>query len=54
MALAHGDAIDIAHVREHQNPEYWWPARENAEQITVQVDRIAEVIRDRLRLTGVA
>ncbi|MBA3671779.1 MAG: hypothetical protein H0W68_07125 [Gemmatimonadaceae bacterium] len=54
MSLAHGDAIDIAHVREHHDPDYWLSARDNAEALTTQVDRIAEVIRDRLRLTGVA
>jgi hypothetical protein len=53
MTLAHGDAIDVAHVREHQDPAYWMSARENAEAISHQVDRIGEVIRDRLRLTGV-
>lgn len=53
MQLAHGDAIDVAHIREHQNPDYWMSARENAEAITRQVDRICEVIRDRIRITGV-
>jgi hypothetical protein len=53
MTLAHGDAIDVAHVREHQDPQYWMSARENAEPISHQIDRIGEVIRDRLRLTGV-
>ncbi len=53
MTLAHGDAIEVAHVREHLDPDYWMSARENAEAISHQVDRIGEVIRDRLRLTGV-
>lgn len=52
MQLAHGEAIDVTRVREQQNPEYWTSARENADAITQQVDRICEVIRDRLQLTS--
>ncbi len=54
MQLAHGEAIELAHMREHQNPDYWYAARENAEALSGQVDRICEVLRDRMRLTGSA
>ncbi len=46
--LAHGEAVDYQYGEPRLDRDYWRQARDNAQRISNQVDRICTVIRARL------
>ena len=52
--LVHGEAIDYELKEPRVDPGYWHQARDNAQRISEQIDRLCIVIRERLAKVGAA